>query len=79
MLVFGIMNRRGFLASLGKAVAGFTILPSATTYVRTWKAPSEGKLLWVLEWQCEMVGAPFVYQSNATGPDEFAIITEAMV
>lgn len=32
------MNRRGFLGTLGKVVAGFTILPPATTYNRIWRA-----------------------------------------
>lgn len=32
------MNRRGFLSTLGAAVAGFTVLPPATTYSRIWKA-----------------------------------------
>lgn len=31
------MNRRGFLSSIGKAVAGFSILPPATTYNRVWR------------------------------------------
>ena len=30
------MNRRGFFSTLAKAVAGFTILPAAMTYARTW-------------------------------------------
>lgn len=38
------MNRRGFFGTLAKAVAGFTILPAAMTYARTW-VPTEN--LWV--------------------------------
>jgi hypothetical protein len=30
------VNRRGFLSVLGKATAGFSILPAATTYSRRW-------------------------------------------
>lgn len=32
------MNRRNFFSTLATAVAGFTILPPATTYTRIWKA-----------------------------------------
>lgn len=32
------MNRRGFLSSILRASAAFSILPSATTYVRKWIA-----------------------------------------
>lgn len=32
------MNRRGFFGAIGAAVAGFSILPAATTYTRLWKA-----------------------------------------
>lgn len=32
------MNRRSFLGKLSAAVAGFAILPPATTYSRIWKA-----------------------------------------
>lgn len=44
------MNRRGFFSTLAKAVAGFTILPAATTYARNW-TPTEN--LWVPnpEWE----------------------------
>lgn len=31
------MNRRNFLTSIITASAGFSILPSAMTYARTWK------------------------------------------
>ena len=32
------MNRRGFFKMFATAMAGFTILPPATTYDRIWKA-----------------------------------------
>lgn len=32
------MNRRGFIQGLAGALAGFAILPAATTYTRLWKA-----------------------------------------
>jgi hypothetical protein len=35
------MNRRGFFSKLAVVAAGFTILPSATTYARIWK-PTQG-------------------------------------
>lgn len=38
------MNRRGFFSTLAKAVAGFAILPAATTYARNW-IPTGG--MWV--------------------------------
>lgn len=47
------MNRRSFLETLAKAAAGFTILPSATTYARTWK---RSRHLWVIEWTDVNVG-----------------------
>lgn len=31
------MNRRNFFSALGTLAAGFSILPSAATYVRAWK------------------------------------------
>jgi len=62
------MNRRSFFKSLAKAAAGFSILPSAMTYKRTWKRGSD---LWIpnLEW----VRAPYemqfcVYNVYATNP-----------
>jgi hypothetical protein len=36
------MNRRKFLSSIGTALAGFAILPSATTYLRNWRPQSKG-------------------------------------
>lgn len=39
------MNRRGFLKSIGKIAAGFTILPSATTYLRSWKLSDGGLII----------------------------------
>jgi hypothetical protein len=38
------MNRRNFFKTLAGAVAGFTILPPALTYARTWKSTPH---LWV--------------------------------
>lgn len=32
------MNRRNFFNTLASAVAGFTVLPPATTYSRIWRA-----------------------------------------
>jgi len=32
------MNRRAFISGAAKALAGFSILPAATTYTRLWKA-----------------------------------------
>jgi len=37
-------TRRSFLTKLALGVAGFTILPAATTYARSWKKTEE---LWV--------------------------------
>jgi len=38
-------TRRSFLSKLALGVAGFTILPSATTYARSWKKTDA---IWVL-------------------------------
>lgn len=38
------MNRRGFFGAIGAAVAGFSILPAATTYTRLWKAVKPTRL-----------------------------------
>lgn len=36
------MNRRSFFETLGKAIAGFAILPAATTYARRWVPTASG-------------------------------------
>jgi hypothetical protein len=53
------MNRRHFLSSLATAVAGFTILPPATTYQRVWKV-SKPKL-WVIDWSVIPRTQPTIY------------------
>jgi len=48
-------SRRSFLSKLALGVAGFTILPAATTYARSWKKTES---IWVLN--PEWVNAPLV-------------------
>lgn len=54
------MNRRGFIGGISAALAGFSILPAATTYTRLWKAvkptPPE---LWKAVPNPEYVDAPY--------------------
>jgi hypothetical protein len=38
------MNRRSFIGGFAASLAGFTILPAATTYGRCWKAVRTGQL-----------------------------------
>lgn len=61
-------NRRGFLSTLLKAGVGFSILPAATTYARTWK---KQRHLWVVGWEdLEVAGTGGVLQfteSNCLG------------
>lgn len=59
------MNRRHFLRSIAGAVAGFTILPPATTYSRIWKATRpaikyQGTLIgvWEMMQSCEPLSDP---------------------
>lgn len=40
-----MITRRTFLSNLAKAVACFTILPSAVTYGRNWKPTKAGVLI----------------------------------
>lgn len=42
------MNRRSFIGSLAGALAGFAVLPPATTYARVWAATR--KPVWVIDW-----------------------------
>lgn len=49
------MNRRNFLGKLLVGAAAFAILPSATTYARSWKPLGSGILVPNPEW----VNAPF--------------------
>jgi hypothetical protein len=51
------MNRRSFLTRLATAAAGFTILPSAVTYARTWKVAESGLY----------VGVPIVFDHAVLG------------
>lgn len=51
------MNRRSFLTALGKAVAGFSILPPATTYGRVWRATVKLDT----EYNCVMTPHPHGY------------------
>lgn len=46
-------NRRGFLSTLLKAGVGFSVLPAATTYARTWKRQRH---LWVIDWENVQIG-----------------------
>lgn len=51
------MNRRGFFKTLATAVAGFSILPAATTYTRApWKK-SAGSGIWIVN--PEWLNAPY--------------------
>lgn len=47
------MNRRGFLSKLGVIAAGFSILPSATLYTRSWKVVEKPFICTMLnpEWE----------------------------
>lgn len=60
------MKRRAFFNTLGKAIAGFSVLPAATTYARKWKRTEN-------VWQAnpEWVDAPYevlwVYLLGADG------------
>jgi len=47
-------TRRSFLSKLALGVAGFTILPAATTYARSWK---KTEVVWVLN--TDWVDAPY--------------------
>lgn len=49
------MNRRSFLGKIGAAVAGFTVLPPATTYDRIWKATLARNTLIDTNYNCVIV------------------------
>lgn len=65
------MNRRTFLKPALTALAGFTVLPAATTYARKWKATASGLLVadravinpaWVsAPYEAVFVGNPTAY------------------
>ncbi len=69
------MNRRGFLSTMLKAAAGFTIMPPATTYARVWRAERETIEIYS-DWSAEKVefynSIPFTfaYRVNVTGIHE---------
>lgn len=68
------MNRRSFIGGFAAALAGFAVLPPATTYTRLWKAvrPVDPKWIPNPEW----VNAPYqIYFWNA-GPFEFTDFSE---
>jgi hypothetical protein len=56
------MNRRGFLRSLGALAAGFSILPSATLYTRTWKATEP-------QFKCFLHDVPPVFDEAIISPE----------
>lgn len=45
------MNRRSFFSTLSAAVAGFAILPPATTYHRIWRTTRPERLIVNPDWE----------------------------
>jgi hypothetical protein len=41
------MNRRGFLDTMLRASAAFSIMPASLTYTRKWKRPITNSFIWV--------------------------------
>jgi len=58
------MNRRSFLSSIATAVAGFTVLPPATTYDRVWKATRPWKVIECGSPVCEYAFDPVKFMGS---------------
>lgn len=61
------MNRRSFIDRIAKAALAFSVLPSATTYARTWKAHDGRRdLVYVVSmnpsWETAQYETVFLYQ-----------------
>lgn len=68
------MNRRHFLRSIAGAVAGFTILPPATTYSRIWKATRP-----VLKYRTTLIGVWEMLQSCEPMSDPTPLDIDKMI
>lgn len=60
------MNRRGFFKKLALATAAFSILPTATTYARTWKIAPESSV-WIPnpEWELAPYQMSYIWHPGA--------------
>lgn len=65
-------NRRNFFGTIGTLVAGFTILPAATTYNRVWNFKRSSSGLWTInpEYDTAPYEVAFLFAKAVNQSDE---------